>query len=318
MKKHKIVLFLLIFLLLPGYVYALGQMSEPIFVSNALRGETIHEEVLVVNSDKSPVTVKLGADGQIRDWVEYYLIENMENKITTTTIPAEGTLRLMAVLKVPNDILNGEYKGALSVTSVPNDLIKTEESGASVMQKIDRQVTIIVSDTELIDIKNSSIIPSDYDLSVNEPLNIRIIYDNQGNVSLAPQIRLKIKKDKMSVEDGEGSLGLEKNIYDMIYPYPEDVKSVNPGSQFEINPILIQTTGWGAGKYLAQLEFYHNNEVLLEKNFSFSISDKKIITIGIINKIDLLSYLWIIMFAVALIAMVVWQMKKRKKTNIIL
>ena len=225
-------------------------MTQPIVIENALRGEKIQQEIIAVNSDKQSVIVKFSAEGQIQDWVKFFSTKDLKNEISTTTIPAQGSLRAIAILNVPSDILNGKYIGAISVSSVIGANIENKKSSASVLQKIDRKVTIIVSDKQEIDIKKTSVIPSSYDLDINEPLNIRVIYDNQGNVSMNPQVRLKIKKN-------------DKNIYNVIYPYSEEDEKVNPKSQHEISPIIIQTNNWSTGKYSAQLSFYSKDELLL-------------------------------------------------------
>jgi len=300
MKKYQILILLFSFLFLPNFVFAIGQMTEPIIIENALRGEEIHQEVIAVNSDKQPIAVKFSAEGQIKDWIKFFLPADLENQLATVTIPAQGTLNVTAVFNVPSDILNGEYLGAISVSSVPGENIASEESSASVLQKIDRAVTIIVGGEEEIDLMNTSVIPNEYDFNAGEPLIIRIIYDNQGNVSMAPQIRLKIKKD-------------EKNVYDIIYPYPEEEKTVNPNSQYEINPITVQTADWAEGKYSAQLEFLHNNQVLLEKKFRFSISPEQNLFSAAVSKIYFNDYFSLILLACLLLLIIAWQVRKNIK-----
>ncbi len=301
MKKCQIFILLISFLLVPKFVFALGQMTQPIVIKNALRGERIQQEIIAVNSDKQPLVVKFGAEGQIKDWVNLFLTKDLKNQFATTTIPAQGTLRVIAILDIPNDALNGEYKGSISVSNILGEIVKSEESSATVLQKIDRKVTIVVSDKQEISIKNTSVIPNDYDLNIGEPLSIRIIYDNQGNVGLSPQVHLKIKKD-------------EKNIYNVIYPYPENEAKVNPKAQYEIKPITVQTYDWPEGKYSAQLGFYHKDELLLEKQFQFSISkeeEENVFGSGIINSIG--SSWPLILMALMLIFIIIWQFRKNSK-----
>ena len=299
MKKCQILLIALSLLLLPKFVFALGQMTEPIIIKNALRGEKIQQEIIAVNSDKQPMAVKFSADGQIKEWAKFFLPEDLESRIATATIPAQGTFRVIAILDIPVDAANAEYKGAISVSSISDGVIEREESGAAVLQKIDRLVAVTVSGKEEINLKNTSVIPGDYDLNIGEPLSIRIIYDNQGNVSMSPQVRLKIKKDN-------------KNVYDIIYPYPEEEPAVNPGSRHEISPIQARADEWEEGKYSAELSFYHKDDLFLEKEFKFSISEKNSFSMsGAVGK--LISYWSLIIVALALIAVIIWQIKKNIK-----
>jgi len=247
-------------LMLPQAVFALGQMSEPIVVDNAIRGEKIQQEMIVVNSDAIDVPAELVAGGAISDWTTFYMPDNLNEAITNIVIPAKESLRLIVVFSVPADAAGKDYEGTIGVINMPPSDENSDNSLTYVRQKIDRKVTITVSDSdELINIEKTSVIPNSYDLKINEPLSIRVIYDNQGNVSLKPQLRLTIVKD-------------EKNVYDIIYPYPESDAPVSSLSQHEISPIVVQTTGWDEGLYLAKLAFLNNNETILEKNFRFSIA----------------------------------------------
>lgn len=303
MKKYLISIVLLSSLFLPTYVFALGQTTEPIIIKDALRGEKIQKEIIAVNSDKKDVKIKFSAEGQINGWAKFYLDKDKDfkNPFSTTTIQAQSNLNVTVIIDVPDDVLNGEYKGSISVTNIPDEEVQDDKSRASVIQRIDREVNITVSDHEKIDLKHTSVIPEKYDLKTDEALKIRVIYDNQGNVRLSPQIHLKISEDS---EDA-------KNVYDVILPYPEDENAVSSKSQHEINPILIQTIGWKNGKYLAQLEFLHDNKPVLEKNFSFSIVEKKSLDTTNVNYISIIKLYWVyILIFVILLILLIWQIKR--------
>lgn len=293
---------LLFILILPCTALALGQVTAPIVIESAMRGETVQAEMIAVNSDKKAVQIQFSAEGQIKDWAEFYLPEDSANPAASSTIAAESTLRAAVFINVPRDIANGTYQGKISVISIPEENTDMQESYATVAQKIDRLVSITVSDKEEINLSATSLIPEKYNLAANEPLNIRVIYDNQGNISLAPQIRVKISKDG-------------KNAYDMIYPYPEDETTVNPGSQREIKPLSIATAGWEEGGYLAELAFLRGDEELLEKSFQFSIGGNNgnpIFASGIANSLKT-NLFWLVL--ILIIAVIVFASKSavRKK-----
>ena len=280
----------LAFLFLPQSVFALGQTTKPIVVENAMRGEKIQQEMVVVNTDSSDLPVELTAEGDISDWTTFYLPENLNEPITETIIPADKNLKLIVIFSVPIDTAGNEYKGLIGVINMPPDKEENDGSLVYIRQKIDRKVTITVSDSgEIINIEKSSIIPNTYDLKIDKPLDIRVIYDSQGNVSIRPQLRLTIRKN-------------EEIIHDVIYPYPENDEAVNSLSQHEIDPIVVQTIGWEEGRYLAELAFFHDNEIILEKGFNFSIVAEKeeaqsgVFTVGSIDK-----RLFLFIFAVFLI-----------------
>ncbi len=287
----------LAFLTLAQTVSALGQMSEPIVVENAIRGEKIQKEMIVVNSDSFDVSVVLTAEGDISDWTTFYLSKDSEDTISEIVIPAKENLRLTVVFALPEDAPSDTYKGLISVTNLPPDEEEQDSSITYVRQKINREVSITISDgDELIDIEKSSIIPHTYDLDIDEPLSIRIIYDNQGNISLKPQLRLTINRN-------------EKPVHDLIYPYPTDKKAVNSLSQLEVNPIVVQTNGWEEGRYQAILTFSHGEETILKKDFVFSIAADKadseengIISVGNIDKrlLALFGAIILVIFAIVI------------------
>ena len=243
-------------LALPIEVLAIGQISKPIVIKDALRGQNYQEEIVVFNTEKSKVKIGLSAEGQIKDWVKFYNLNDAKNAISEVDIKAGSNLKVNAVIHIPDSQPNGEYKGLISATSKPTATASTTESQALLSQKIDRPVAITVNDNQILKF-DVSVIPKDFDLAKDEALSIRIIYDNQGNIDIGPQMQVKIKKD-------------EQTVYNMIYPYPENTAPVKPNSRYEIPPITIQTTGYAKGEYLAEFNFLINNESKLSKKFAFS------------------------------------------------
>lgn len=241
---------------MPSQLLAIGLINKPIVINNALRDETIQETLKIFNSEEKEASFDLIAEGDIKDWTSFYLPEDLNNPITKVQAPAQSYYKATVYIKVPEDAANRQYNGQLTIILRP-DKEDSEESQASVSQKLSRLVAITVTDMEIIDF-NVSVIPHKYGLEENEPLNVRFIYDNQGNVSIAPQIQLKIKKDN-------------KTIYNVIHPYPENKPAVKPLAQYEVSAIEIPTYGFEKGQYVAEISFLHNNKIALEKDFKFSI-----------------------------------------------
>ncbi len=247
-------------LVLPLSASALGQMSEPIDIKDAMRGQQINQEIIVINNEDKKIAVEFTASGQIEGWVKFYKPGDLKNQVSTTSAEVGKNLNMIAVFSIPNDIPNGEYTGYVSVSNLPDLYVDKNQSGASLTQKIDRQVTIKISDTENVKLE-VSVIPETYDIGLNQPLKVRVIYDNQSNISLTPSVSFKIK-----TADEEG-----KTVYNVIYPYPEGVAAVNSRGYFEIPALEIPTTGIAKGKYLAQLQFIRGDKSLIDKQFSFSV-----------------------------------------------
>lgn len=238
-------------------VSAIGQVTDPIIIKDALRGEKIQETLFIVNTDDKEAKIDLISEGDIKDWVKFYNKNDVKTPIQSVVIPANSRLDVIAYFNIPKNISNGEYRGLVSVIKKPDVEKKKEETSASILQKIDREVTIIISDKENIKLE-ASIIPNEFDLKKDEPLSIRIIFDNQGNVSINPQVQLKIKKGN-------------KTVYNAIFPYPEDMDFVKPLEQVEIPAIEIPISSFEKGQYLAEINILYNNKIILEKDFQFSV-----------------------------------------------
>ena len=281
----------------PASVFALGQMSQPINISDGLRGQKINQQIIVINNEQKKAIVEFSASGQIKDWVKFYNPQDLKNPVSTSSIEVGKNLSMTAVFSIPNDVPNGEYKGLVSVSSVPDQYVAKEQSSASVRQKIDRQVAIKISDSEVLKL-DVSVIPETYDLTLNQPLNVRIIYDNQSNIRLTPSISFKIKQN-------------EQTVYNVIYPYPDNAAPVNSKGNFEIPALKIPTDNLAKGEYYAQLQFLKGDKVLVEKQFGFSIGGGAVFSTTGIRDIFKNNLVWLFgLIALMILALIAWQAKK--------
>lgn len=245
-------------------VLAIGQMSEPIVVNDALKGQEIKDTISVTNSEDRVLEVKIQAEGQIVDWTTFYAIEDKElaNPITELTLPARGSAKAIVLLRVPDDAPNGTYKGVIAAISKLTE--KTQSSAndgtANVLQKIDREVTITVSGKEIVKLE-AAVLPLTYGIPAGQKLQVKAIYDNQGNVAVKPDLQLKITNaDATSV------------LHNAIYPYPDNESAVKALERREFpNMIEWQTTGQPEGKYQAFVKVMLDGDVIKEENFQFDI-----------------------------------------------
>ncbi len=243
----------------PSAVFGIGQMTEPIIIENARQGEVFEKTIYLLNTEKMEAVFEVAAENDIAGWVKFYDPKNPEEAIQKITIPKNSKYSLIAKFSIPDGTPNGKYSGVISVATSPKDEESKEKVSTSVSQKVNREVSITVVDKEEINLK-TSIIPKTYNLKTGEPLSIRIIYDNQSNIKVRPQIQLKLKKNG-------------KIKHNAIYPYPEELESVNSFSMKEITPLEIQTTGLEDGKYLAEMVIIVNEENKYEDHFSFTLGD---------------------------------------------
>jgi hypothetical protein len=261
MKKTLSLIAILVSALLfshPSAVFGIGQMTEPIIIENARQGEVFEETLYLLNTEKTEAVFKIVAENDIADWVKFYDPEDPKTPIEKITISQSSKYNLItAEFSIPEGTPNGEYLGAISVATSSENEESEEKVSTTVGQKIDREVSITVTDKEEIDL-NTSVIPKTYNLKTGEPLSIRIIYDNQSNIKVRPQVQVKLKRD------GE-------TMHNAIYPFPEELDSVNSFSMKEIIPLEIQTTGLEDGKYLAEMSIIVDEKNKYDNQFSFSV-----------------------------------------------
>ena len=109
---------ILTFFLAPFSVLALGQMSQPILINNALRGNEYQELVTIVNNQNATATIQLSAEGQIAEWVKFYLPENQLEQTTTVNVNANQNKNVNVIFTIPKDTPNGTYTGTINVTHI--------------------------------------------------------------------------------------------------------------------------------------------------------------------------------------------------------
>jgi hypothetical protein len=299
------IIFLISVLILPQIAFGIGQMTQPIIKENVLRGQETRSVLILTNSGSEEEIYKLTGEGDVTGWASFYRIddENLENPITEFAISAESSLRLVVKFTVPEDAPNGEYKGEVVLYNVPGEDDKINNT-VKLTQRIGREVTIVVTDQEIIEFK-TSIIPLNYSVFKNKPLQIKGIYTNKGNVSIKPEVQLKITK-----------FDTGKVVYNAIYPYPEDQEPVRAFSTKIFDTLVEwQTTGQENGRYKADVSILLNGEKNEETNFTFSIQKSGLL--GLVKGVSIGGWQinwWIISFVI-LVALAVVLSKKFKIKN---
>lgn len=143
---------ILMLLIVPFAVFAIGQITTPIELSNIMRGQEAVARLELVNSNSVATVFDLTADGQIKDWVTFY--ESYSNKEATlkAEVPANSSKNFFAKFSIPDGTPNGTYKGFIFISEAPiSNAEKSEtESISAVGMRIGRPVSITVTDTENI------------------------------------------------------------------------------------------------------------------------------------------------------------------------
>lgn len=255
-----IIIFLIFNFLFSQTVSGIGMMTKPIVIENVLRGQEVTALLNLYNSQEKAVNYQLKGEGEIANWATFYKIDdkNLENPIQEIEIPPNSPRDVIVKFQVPEDIPNGQYIGQVAIVTAPE---KTKESGKmtiSLRQKVGRKVVITVTDEEVINFK-TTVIPLKYNINKGDFLKIKVIYNNQGNILIKPDLQLKIIKNNQV-------------IFNAIFPYPEGEDGVKPFKR-KVFPNLIEwsTAGQTSGRYQAEIKVLLNGQLREEKNFSFKI-----------------------------------------------
>ncbi|MFZ3099677.1 MAG: hypothetical protein WA103_00370 [Minisyncoccales bacterium] len=313
------------FVLLPVSVLAIGQMTQPIVFENAMRGQELTETLTLFSSQDADVVYGLAGSGDIANWASFYKIDDIEsvNPITEIDVPAKEQVKVTVKFFVPADTPNGKYTGSVAVTGGVPERQESSLNQVQVMDRVARKVTINVTDEEKI-LLEAEIIPAKYGVSVAEPLRIKALFENKGNVEIRPETHIKITR-----------LSDSKTVHTAIYPYPEDEEAIKPFSSKVLDDLVVwQPLDMDLGKYNAQIKVKVNGDVKAEKDFNFDVmtnQDAAVLGMSTQNNVvgdgeifgmnkseqtvAIYTLLAIILFVVILVAMKVYGNTRKKLEN---
>jgi len=304
MKKCLLILLLVFCLPLIVFAASVGQITKLIEIEDVLRGQSFDSTLLLYGSETEDIAYELIPEGDIETWTTFFELDDSDNLINKTTVLQGTRKEIIARFLIPDDVANGEYRGQITILTVPVEGEGAEGASATVRLKVSRPVLITVTDKEIIQF-DTAFIPNDYDIPIDGTLEIRVIYDNQGNVVLTPDLQLKITR--------AGEV-----IYTAIFPYPENEDPVKPKTRKEIESILWPSAGQDEGNYRAEISVLLNGDVEQEHDFRFTIGyDKGINFLAAIAFIGggNLTLAWIIIgliFVVLTAALTIWSKRGKK------
>lgn len=292
-------------------------MAEPILIENAVRGQEIKDYISVTNSENSETAIRLSAGGQIADWVTFYSVD--DNDLTTPIeeimVPAQNQKRAFVKFSLPADLANGTYTGLLTVSTKPASPTQSNKKvNVSMAQSIDREVTIKVTGKEIVKL-DAVVFAEKNKIAIGTPLNIKVIYNNQGNIALKPDLQLKITEISSS-----------KIVNNAIYLFPETEKPIRALEERTIDNIVQwQTAGQQLGRYQADVKVSLGKDVVKEEKFQFDIVNSEAATVMGANTAKVVEngasnettiwYMLALSVAMAVIFLAVKFLKKNK-TNI--
>jgi hypothetical protein len=234
----------------------LGVTPPELTITDALRGNTYEENIIVFNTDNVTHNYGLTTTDSLASWVSYYLPDDPDTAITSIEVAGRdengvGSKAVLVKIAIPADTPNGAYDGQLLVTGIPEE---AGSSGVGVGMEVPVLVHIEVTGTQIISGKVSDILAED--VEVGYPLRIIVMFQNTGNVAEAPTIETTITYRGEDVAN-----------------FISDSTQVAPGKAGNIE-VEWDTTGYGgpeAVEYTAKVVVSLNGEVLKQKAIVFNI-----------------------------------------------
>jgi uncharacterized membrane protein len=213
-----------------------------------------------MNSSGKTITFELTAEGLISKWVTYFPIDNKENSITKVDIPANGQASVKVRIAIPENTANGKYIGSLMATTLLSSSSMSSTNSVQIKQKLDRDVHITVTDNQILAF-NTIFIPVSYTVARDEPLKVRMIHENSGNVDIKPNVEMVISQN-----------GAE--VFKAIFPYPANESAVEPNERKEIaNQIEWRTKGYELGQYNVTLSTFEGDQLNKKEEFILTVNN---------------------------------------------
>lgn len=248
----------------PRSVLAIAMAGDPIVVENAIRGESFSNNLLILNPASKIAHYELSATGEIEDWVTFYKQGDLTNPITKIEVPEKTNIEILVKIAIPQTIPNAIYNGKIVLGEIASPNQQSNKNQQSVYLKVDRSVSVTVSDKENISAGLTVISPNN-NVVLGDSLQIKIAVRNNGNVSLKPNFELIITK-----KDGN-------EVFNAIFPFPKEEVPVMPNEMREYRtPINWSTIGQELGEYAASYRLVGNNNAVYDNgSFAFQINEKE-------------------------------------------
>jgi hypothetical protein len=182
----------------------LGLAPSSIHLHDVLRGDERIASMRVMNIGSDQATFSLGAAGEISDWVSFSLPDDPAKSIESVSIPGGGKTEVWVKFTIPEDTPSGGYQGAVYAETVPTQQVTGDSDGEeirggqAVAVRMETRVEIGVTGEQILDGRVGSI--GVLDVEVGQPLRIKVVFQNTGNVFASPTISVEVGKDDARID----------------------------------------------------------------------------------------------------------------------
>lgn len=222
-----------------------------VHIPNALRGAEYRTTIFLYNNNDFDENVTFNATESINDMISFYAINDTSNKLEYIIVPKNSISKVYMELKIPENLSNGNYSGTIFVMQQTQKIDNNSKGNYSTVNiVIPINVTFNVVGTENLNLTVYKI--TTRNTEINYPLEIRIFFNNTGNVIAIPIINITFTKDGMYIDKLQST--------DKIQPQTIHTKLM-----------IWNTTGKIAGHYIAHITITLRSKIIMMKNLSFQL-----------------------------------------------
>lgn len=242
-----LILFVLQVQSLTVYAAGIGLASSDIIIENGMRGQAYKRSLRVYNtSPKDKISVTLEGMDDVKEWISFYKDKNFKEKIDQLELKPKTEVEVFVLLQIPKNTPNGTYEGKIAVSRV------TSKEGNKFKLILPLNVKIKLGGRQIIVGIVRSIFTRDVEVDYDLPVNVE--FQNIGNVTAQPEIRVQI-------------VGLDGRIVDSFID--------NKGSvSIETTKVLVakwKTSDRQMGRYTANVDVLLSGKSIGSKSLFFRI-----------------------------------------------
>jgi len=235
----------------PASAQGIGVAPAIIELEDALRGGEYTNLLTVFNREESDLVAEVTGEGEAGQWASLHPLDDETTTLDSIAVPANSQTRVLLRITVPPDAPNGPHEGSIGLqTAAPEG----EGDGGGVAVAVGVSAALRVDVTGTQNLTGEILDMSTDDVEVGYPLRIQTTFHNTGNVKAQPDIRLQVK-------DSLGAVVAEAGYANTTVD-PAQTQAIR--SEWD-------TTGAGAGDYVAGVSIFLGDEAIDARDLPFKI-----------------------------------------------
>lgn len=228
-------------------VSALGVGPAEFRIEKAAKGGEYQKTARIFNTDPTDTAISLTSSGEAASWITVYSEDDLSTPVERFTLAAQTDILLLLKLNIPDSAANGKYTGTIYVRTEP----KGGEGAQPVGMQVPIEIGVEVIGEQILEGAARSI--TTRDVEINYPLEIRVEFENNGNVVARPKIDIDVKRD------GE-TVGRNEYTADGVAP-----------ATWKTIPVELETSSLMPGNYTADVSVLLGEAVVATESLAFNI-----------------------------------------------